>query len=69
MNDLVKSTIFGTVTVVFLFVGAYFTNEMEETELEKAFNIKKKVEKVDVSVDNDVIKLENINSKNSEVSL
>ncbi|MDT0538389.1 MULTISPECIES: hypothetical protein [Croceitalea] len=68
MNELVKSSILGIATVILLFVGAHFTNEMEETELEKALNIKKKVERVDNVADN-TAELKNIENKNSEVSL
>ena len=66
MNELVKSGILGIVTIIMLFVGAYFTNEMEETTIERSLNIKKKVVKVDAIVENNGTN--NINSKNSEAT-
>ena len=48
MDEIIKSGILGIITIVILFVGAYFINEMDETQFEHRINIKKKEVKVDV---------------------
>ena len=35
MDDMVKSGILGIITVIMLFVGAYFTNDNEVVEMEE----------------------------------
>ncbi|MDT0606604.1 hypothetical protein [Croceitalea rosinachiae] len=67
MSELVRSGVIGIITVMLLLIGAHFADEMEETEIERSLNIKKKTVKVDAVVDSKTS--ENIDNKNSEAAL
>jgi len=66
MSELVKSGVFGITTIIMLLIGAHYTNEVEETKIERSLNIKNKVVKVDAVAESEAA--ENINNKNSEAT-
>ncbi|GMN06858.1 hypothetical protein MTsPCn5_22470 [Croceitalea sp. MTPC5] len=51
MSDMVKSGIFGLLTLVFWMLDAHLTKNVEQTDMEKSMNIRKEVTVDDKIVD------------------
>lgn len=62
MSELVKSGVLGIIAVMMLVIGAHFTNEVGETEIERRLNIKKKVVKVEVVAEKKALDKKDLNT-------